>query len=120
MSDAQNVLGGQLVSCCTAPMTGFLRDGYCQTGPSDRGMHVVCAQITVDFLAFTKSQGNDLSTPMPGFPGLQPGDGWCLCAARWQEALEAGVAPPVNLAATHSAALSVITLADLKRHALNS
>ena len=117
----RNVLGGRLTECCTRPMTGFYRTGSCETGPEDRGLHVVCAQMTEEFLAFSKAAGNDLSTPMPayGFPGLKPGDCWCLCAARWQEALEAGEAPRVRLAATHEAALEVVELADLKRFALD-
>ena len=117
----RNVLGGRLTECCTRPMTGFYRTGSCETGPEDRGLHVVCAQMTEKFLAFSKAAGNDLSTPLPayGFPGLKPGDCWCLCAARWQEALEAGEAPRVRLAATHEAALEVVELADLKRLALD-
>ena len=117
----RNVLGGRLTECCTRPMTGFYRTGSCETGPEDRGLHVVCAQMTEKFLAFSKAAGNDLSTPMPayGFPGLKPGDCWCLCAARWQEALEAGEAPRVRLAATHEAALEIVELADLKRFALD-
>jgi uncharacterized protein (DUF2237 family) len=117
----RNVLGGRLGECCTRPMTGFYRTGSCETGPEDRGLHVVCVQMTEKFLAFSKAAGNDLSTPMPayGFPGLKPGDCWCLCAARWQEALEAGEAPRVRLAATHEAALEVVELADLKRFALD-
>ena len=103
------------------PLTGFFRDGCCNTGTHDIGRHVVCVRASADFLAFSKARGNDLTTPRPevGFPGLRPGDRWCLCAARWQEALEAGHAPPVVLAATHEAALQVIHLADLKRHALD-
>lgn len=117
----KNVLGGQLEICCTNPMTGFYRDGCCKTGSDDRGVHVVCAQMTPAFLNFTRDRGNDLSTPMPmyGFPGLKPGDRWCLCASRWQEAFEAGVAPPVILAATHEAALHYVAIEDLKRHALD-
>ena len=117
---AKNVLGGDLESCCMAPMTGFHRDGFCQIGPGDFGVHVVCAQMTEQFLAFTRRQGNDLSTPMPyhGFPGLKPGDRWCLCAMRWKDAMDAGAAPPVILEATHIAALEFVTLADLKAHAL--
>ena len=117
----RNVLGGRLTECCTRPVTGFYRTGSCETGPEDHGLHVVCAQMTEKFLAFSKAAGNDLSTPMPayGFPGLKPGDCWCLCAARWQEALEAGQAPRVRLAATHEAALEVVELADLKRFALD-
>jgi len=122
MSDEeQNVLGGVLAPCSTSPRTGFYRDGCCNTGPDDIGLHVVCAQMTAAFLAFSKERGNDLSTPAPelGFPGLRPGDRWCLCVGRWREALEAGVAPPVILAATHEETLAVVALADLKRHALD-
>ena len=117
----RNVLGGTLEPCCTSPMTGFYRTGRCETGPQDVGRHVVCAKVTAEFLAFSKAKGNDLSTPAPafGFPGLQPGDKWCLCGARWKEALAAGVAPPVVLGATHEAALEIVSLADLKRHALD-
>lgn len=120
MSKLKNVLGRQLQSCCTSPMTGFYRDGICQTGPQDRGVHVVCAQLTERFLSYTKAQGNDLSTPRPefSFPGLNPGDKWCLCAARWKEALEDGVAPPVDLAATHEAALSYVSLEDLEANSV--
>ena len=115
---AENVLGGSLESCCTAPMTGFYRDGSCHTGPQDRGVHVVCAQLTDAFLRYTKAQGNDLSTPQPmyNFPGLKPGDRWCLCAARWKEAMDDGFAPPVVLASTHKAALQYVSLEDLKAH----
>jgi uncharacterized protein (DUF2237 family) len=117
----RNVLGGPLAACCTSPMTGFFRTGSCETGPQDLGTHVVCAQVTAEFLAFSKARGNDLVTPVPafGFPGLKPGDRWCLCASRWQEALEAGAAPPVVLAATHENALHFVSLEDLKRHALD-
>jgi uncharacterized protein (DUF2237 family) len=117
----RNILGGALATCSTAPMTGFYRTGCCDTGPDDGGRHVVCAQVTAEFLAFSRARGNDLSTPRPkyGFPGLRPGDRWCLCAARWQEALEAGVAPPVVLAATHEAALEVVRREDLLRHAVD-
>lgn len=116
-----NVLGEPLATCCTQPMTGFFRTGSCETGPMDTGSHTVCAQVTEEFLAFSKLRGNDLSTPRPeyGFPGLKPGDRWCVCAARWREAFEAGVAPKVVLMATHIAALEVISLADLKKHALD-
>jgi uncharacterized protein (DUF2237 family) len=102
-----NVLGTELVVCSTSPMTGFYRDGCCSTGGDDLGVHVVCAQVTEDFLAFSLAQGNDLSTPRPeyGFPGLLPGDRWCVCASRWQDAYDAGHAPPVILAATHMRAL---------------
>jgi len=114
---AKNVLGGELVPCGTDPLTGFYRDGCCNTGPEDLGVHTVCAEVTAAFLEFSKSRGNDLSTPQPGFPGLRPGDRWCLCATRWQEALEAGVAPGVVLEATHAATLEWVALEDLRRHA---
>jgi uncharacterized protein len=116
---ARNVLGGLLKPCSESPRTGFFRDGCCNTGPDDVGLHVVCAVMTAAFLEFSKSRGNDLSTPMPqfDFPGLQPGDRWCLCAARWREALRAGMAPLVVLEATHEAALAVVPLSDLQRHA---
>jgi uncharacterized protein (DUF2237 family) len=119
---ARNVLGGALLPCSVAPLTGFFRDGCCNTGPHDHGLHVVCAQVTAEFLAFSQRRGNDLSTPRPeyGFAGLQPGDRWCLCAARWEEARRAGFAPPVLLEATHIAALSVVDLAHLKTHALDA
>ncbi|MBD2680091.1 MULTISPECIES: DUF2237 family protein [Nostoc] len=117
-----NVIGGELEVCCTSPMTGFYRDGLCRTGGQDFGSHVICAELTQEFLEFTKSRGNDLSTPAPeyNFPGLKKGDRWCLCASRWQEALEAGVAPPVILSATHPRALEVVSFDDLKKHALTS
>lgn len=120
VQEAQNVLGGPLQTCCTSPMTGFYRNGRCDIGPQDRGVHGVCAQMTEAFLNYTKAQGNDLSTPNPmfGFPGLQPGDRWCLCAARWQEAFEDGVAPPVILSATHGGVLGIVSLEDLKKHAM--
>ncbi|MBD1864779.1 MULTISPECIES: DUF2237 family protein [Trichocoleus] len=119
MTEARNVLGGTLETCCTSPMTGYYRDGKCNTGGGDFGAHVVCAQMTEEFLAFTKEQGNDLSTPVPAFefPGLKPGDRWCLCASRWKEALDAGMAPPVVLAATHASALEYASLNELKQHA---
>jgi uncharacterized protein len=118
---ARNVLGGPLATCCTAPLTGFYRDGSCHTGPQDLGTHVVCAQVSQAFLEFSVARGNDLVTPVPQFhfPGLNPGDKWCLCALRWKEALDAGVAPPVVLAATHEKALEFVSLADLKRHAVD-
>lgn len=118
---ARNVLGGPLATCCTAPLTGFYRDGSCHTGPQDLGTHVVCAQVTLEFLEFSVARGNDLVAPVPQFhfPGLNPGDKWCLCAMRWKEALAAGVAPPVVLAATHEKALEFVSLADLKRHAVD-
>jgi len=119
MSIARNVLGTELRPCCKFPMTGFYRDGYCHTGPEDIGRHVVCIRVTEDFLVFSKASGNDLSTPMPeyDFPGLIEGDQWCLCALRWQEALENGAAPKVVLSATHESALEIIRLQDLKDHA---
>jgi uncharacterized protein (DUF2237 family) len=118
--DARNVLGEPLETCCTEPMTGFYRDGKCNTGAGDMGAHVVCAQMTEEFLDFTKARGNDLSTPMPmfQFPGLKPGDRWCLCASRWKEAMDAGVAPPVVLSSTHASALEYVSLADLKPYAV--
>ncbi|MCC7410059.1 MAG: DUF2237 domain-containing protein [Gammaproteobacteria bacterium] len=116
-----NVLGAPLEPCSLNPKTGFFRDGCCRTNDEDLGRHVVCVQLTAEFLAFSSSRGNDLTTPMPqhGFPGLEPGDRWCLCAARWQEALAAGKAPLVVLAATHAAALEIVAADDLKRHALD-
>lgn len=116
-----NVLGEPLTPCSDEPLTGFFRDGCCNTSPQDVGRHVVCVRVTADFLEFSKSRGNDLSTPVPehSFPGLKPGDQWCLCAARWQEALEAGVPPRVVVQATHAAALKIVKLADLKRHAID-
>jgi uncharacterized protein len=118
---ARNVLGDRLQTCSEAPVTGFYRDGCCNTGPEDLGVHTVCAVMTTEFLQFSRSRGNDLSTPMPefGFPGLKSGDRWCLCAARWKEALDAGMAPRVVLAATHEATLEIVALDDLKRYALD-
>ena len=113
------MLGGVLESCCTSPMTGYFRDGYCRTIDADHGRHVVCAVVTQSFLDFTQSRGNDLSTPrLPSFPGLKPGDKWCLCALRWKEALEEGVAPPDVLEATHAAATHYVTLEQLKAHSV--
>lgn len=119
-SEAKNVLGGPLQRCSVSPITGFFRTGCCDTGPEDAGVHTVCALMTAEFLAFTRSRGNDLSTPMPeyGFPGLKPGDRWCLCADRWKEAFDEGVAPPVILAATHAATLRVISIEELQSHAV--
>ncbi|MEZ5833373.1 MAG: DUF2237 domain-containing protein [Dongiaceae bacterium] len=116
-----NVFGERLAPCSVDPVTGFYRDGCCSTGDEDLGRHVVCAEMTASFLEFSKRMGNDLSTPRPefGFPGLRPGDRWCLCADRWQQALEAGAAPRVVLGATHQLALEHVDLADLKRHALD-
>ncbi len=115
----RNVLGGALEPCSMSPRTGFFRDGCCGTGPDDHGLHVVCARVTRDFLHFAREQGNDLTTPAPEyrFPGLKPGDRWCVCAVRWLEAAEAGVAPPVILDATHERALRKISLGDLIYHA---
>ncbi len=122
MPRARNVLGGELEPCSRSPMTGFYRNGCCDTGAGDLGVHVVCAEMTDAFLVFSRSRGNDLTTPEPamGFPGLAPGDRWCLCASRWREALDAGVAPPVILEATHMAALEHVDLDDLKRHAIKA
>jgi uncharacterized protein (DUF2237 family) len=119
MEKAQNVLGTELQPCSLSPLTGFFRDGSCHTGLTDVGSHTVCVRVTDEFLNITQIMGNDLSTPQPrlGFPGLKPGDRWCLCALRWQEALEAGVAPPVILRATHEAALQHVAMADLVKHA---
>lgn len=116
-----NVFGEPIGVCSLSPVTGFYRSGCCDVGPEDVGCHAVCVEVTAEFLAFSKVRGNDLSTPRPefGFPGLEPGDRWCLCAARWQEALAAGVAPRVVLTATHAAALDIIDLADLKPFALD-
>jgi uncharacterized protein len=118
---ARNVLGEPLEFCSLSPMTGFYRDGCCNTGREDVGSHTVCVVMTATFLDFSKSRGNDLSTPMPdyGFRGLKPGDRWCLCAPRWQEAFEADQAPRVVLRATHEAALAYCSLADLKRFAVD-
>lgn len=117
--DALNVLGEPLQACSFDPVTGFYRDGCCHTGPDDVGTHVVCARVTADFLAFSQAVGNDLSTPRPEwrFPGLKPGDRWCLCVRRWKEALTAGVAPPVILEATHASTLEFVDLETLQRHA---
>ena len=120
-SSARNVLGGPLANCCMQPLTGFYRDGHCHTGPQDVGSHTVCAQMTAEFLRFSSAHGNDLVTPHPesGFPGLQPGGRWCVCAARWLEAYEAGAAAPVVLTATHEKALEIVPLAALRAHALD-
>ncbi|MRH21189.1 DUF2237 family protein [Rhodovulum strictum] len=115
-----NVLGGPLAPCSTTPLTGFFRNGCCDTGPDDRGSHTVCAVMTAEFLAYSKYVGNDLSTPRPewGFPGLKPGDRWCLCAGRFLQAHDEGCAPRVDLSATHRAALEIVPLDVLERHAL--
>ncbi len=118
---ALNVLGQPLQPCGLDPLTGFYRDGCCNTGYDDTGIHTVCVRVTREFLTFSRKRGNDLSTPLPeaGFPGLRPGNQWCLCAGRWKEALDAGVAPPVVLAATHEETLAIVPLAELKRHAVD-
>ena len=120
MDDSENVLGEPLKPCSFDPMTGFFRDGCCNTGPDDQGRHTVCVRMTAEFLAFSGAMGNDLSTPRPeyGFHGLSPGDRWCLCAARWKEAWEAGMAPQVILASTHRSVLEIVPLAVLREHAL--
>lgn len=119
---ASNVLGGPLQSCCMDPVTGFYRNGRCDTGAGDHGVHVVCAVMTDEFLRFSKSRGNDLSTPVPqwGFSGLKDGDRWCLCASRWKEALDAGMAPKVVLEATHISMLEFATLEELQAHAVEA
>jgi uncharacterized protein (DUF2237 family) len=116
---ARNVLGTELAPCSMEPRTGFLRDGCCNTGPGDMGLHLVCAQVTAEFLEFSRQRGNDLVTPRPEwrFPGLKPGDRWCLCVSRWTEALDAGCAPPVVLEATHIGALEHVDLDLLRLHA---
>lgn len=116
-----NVRGEPLAECCSNPLTGFYRSGSCETGAEDLGAHVVCVRVSAEFLAYSRSRGNDLSTPMPayGFPGLKPGDCWCLCAERWKEALADGMAPPVRLAGTHAKVLEYVTLDALKAYALD-
>lgn len=118
----RNVLGGELKQCCTDPMTGFYRDGYCRTGAEDAGRHTVCILATDEFLVYSKSVGNDLSTPMPqyAFPGLTGGDKWCLVAMRWKQALDDGMAPMVDLEATHESTLQIVDLDDLKQYAINA
>ena len=118
----RNVLGTELAPCSTDPPTGFYRDGCCKTGAGDVGLHIVCAQVTDEFLEFSRSRGNDLTKPAPAtqFPGLKDGDRWCLCIERWKEALEAGVAPPVVLEATHISALEFVTLEELRAHAADN
>lgn len=117
-STAVNVYGEPLQACCFEPRTGWYRDGFCHTDADDTGVHTVCVVVTEEFLAFSKAVGNDLSTPNPWFPGLQPGDKWCLCAARWQEAFEAGCAPKVFMDATHSRTLDFLDFNDLEAHSL--
>ena len=121
MEKIKNVLGETLDVCCTFPMTGFYRNGFCETWPRDLGTHVVCAEVTEEFLEFTSSEGNDLIRPSPehGFPGLTPGDRWCLCVSRWKEALDAGIAPPVVLSATNQATIKYVSLDDLKKYAVD-
>ena len=116
----RNVFGEPLVSCSERPLTGFYRSGCCHTGPEDVGLHTVCIEATAEFLAFSKAHGNDLSTPLPqhGFAGLKPGDRWCLCAARWKEALDAGAAPQVVLEATHAVTLQIVSLDELRKYAV--
>ncbi len=120
MGDAKNVLGSTMQMCSVDPMTGFFRDGCCRSGAEDLGLHLVCAQVTDDFLEFSKIRGNDLITPVPEFhfPGLKAGDRWCLCVLRWREALDAGVAPPIVLEATHISTLEFVDLEDLQSHAV--
>ena len=122
MTEHKNVLGSPLQVCSMDPLTGFTREGSCKVTPEDGGVHAVCVEVSEEFLEFSKSVGNDLSTPMPlyGFAGLKPGDRWCLCASRWRQALEHGIAPPVDLMATHESALEYATLVDLLRHSLGS
>ncbi len=122
MAGAKNVLGTDLQSCSHDPLTGFYRDGCCNTGAEDLGLHIVCIRATEEFLTFSREQGNDLSTPRPemSFAGVQPGDQWCLCAMRWKEALDAGMAPPVVLEATHISTLEFVNLSDLRDHAVDA
>lgn len=122
MSTARNVLGTELETCSTDPMTGFYRDGCCNTGAGDHGVHTVCVEMTREFLEFSAAAGNDLSTPNPmfQFPGLKPGDRWCLCAQRWQEAFDANAAPKVVLESTHMLTLEFVNLEDLQAHAADA
>jgi len=119
---ARNVLGEELIPCSLDPVTGFFRNGCCETGPHDVGMHTVCAVMTAEFLSYSQSVGNDLSTPRPdlGFSGLKPGDRWCLCAPRWKEALDAGAAPKVVLESTHEETLAIVPLGVLKDYAVQA
>lgn len=121
MPAGKNVLGTALEVCSVSPMTGFFRNGCCETGATDMGLHVVCAEMTQEFLEFSQAQGNDLSTPVEEyeFPGLTPGDRWCLCVARWKEAFEAGVAPRVVLEATHMSTLEFVSLEELQAYAVD-
>ena len=122
MNGSKNVLGGALLACSYSPLTGFYRSGCCETGPDDLGRHIICVRVTESFLEFSRTKGNDLSTPRPEyrFAGLKPGDRWCLCVQRWREALLARVAPPIFLRSTHHSALQVLALEDLLAHALDS
>ena len=122
MPSGKNVLGSELQVCCESPVTGFYRDGCCNTGPGDIGLHLVCAEMTEEFLEFSAARGNDLMTPHPqvGFAGLRPGDRWCLCVSRWKEALDAGVAPPIDLNATHISTLEFVDEANLREHAITA
>jgi len=113
MPEARNVLGGALQCCCKNPLTGFYRDGHCQTGPDDVGQHTLCTEVTQEFLTFSYASRNDLTTPRMGFPGLKPGDKWCVCVGRWKQALDAGFASPVILEATHEKALEVVTMEEM-------
>jgi uncharacterized protein len=119
-SDAKNVLGKNLENCSNDPMTGFFRDGCCRTGADDQGLHLVCAEMTEEFLNFSRSRGNDLIQAVPAFqfPGLKAGDRWCLCVQRWKEAFEAGVAPRIVLESTHISTLEFVDLSDLEDHAI--
>ena len=121
LDEQRNVFGEIIEMCSNSPMTGFYRTGCCHSGEDDVGLHTVCVEMTAEFLSFSKMRGNDLSTPLPefGFPGLRPGDRWCLCAERWKEALGAGMAPRVVLRATHEATLEVVSIEDLKRYAID-
>jgi uncharacterized protein (DUF2237 family) len=120
MAETKNVFGEKLRPCGNDPITGYTRTGTCETGPMDRGSHTVCAEVTDEFLIYSRAMGNDLVSPVPAvdFPGLIPGNRWCLCVLRWKEALEAGVAPPVVLESTHEAALRHVTLEQLAQHAV--
>jgi uncharacterized protein (DUF2237 family) len=122
MTEALNVLGQPIKDCSFDPLTGYFRDGCCKTSSVDTGSHVICARVTQEFLTFSLAQGNDLMTPRPAyqFPGLQPGDQWCLCAMRWKEAFDAGVAPPVVLESTNEHALHYVTLEQLQQHAISA
>lgn len=121
LDEQRNIFGESIEMCSNRPLTGFYRTGCCHTGEDDFGLHTVCIEMTAEFLSFSKMRGNDLSTPLPefGFPGLKPGDRWCLCAQRWKEALEAGMAPRVVLRATHEATLEIVSIEDLKRYAID-